>query len=132
MNQDLVATLYAIANVSKTCHWNVHGPMFEGLHARFDLIETGAQELGDRVAERARFQNVRVSINASALAAVKGVDEVATTATATVMLNSMISNFNRLIVKCDTLRTKISCDNAILDDIQEWAGLQVYFLRSSL
>lgn len=131
MNETLLIDFYNLANLAKTCHWNVSGPMFEGLHSRFDKIFEESLELGDRIGERMRFLDMKPNLTPDRFQECEMLD-ITENHDTDAMLRVMIRNLEIAIEDCESSRSESSVDNTIIDDLEEWCGKQIYFLKSSV
>ena len=127
--------MYLLAGDAKTIHWNATGVNAYSLHIILDDFEEALRKEGDRLAERARFLKLKPSIT---LLSLNNQDDLPrdihlNDKTTTMMVQSLIVNAEGVSSSADSIRKKLgSCENAILDDIQEMIGRYVYLLRSTI
>jgi len=74
--QPMLVDLIALSLQTKQAHWNVRGPLFQPLHAQFDLLTDALRGFYDDVAERMLALGVAADGRLSAIASSSRVEDL--------------------------------------------------------
>lgn len=129
----LVTNLYGLAGDAKTAHWNIAGSRFYGLHKLLDEVDEISRSHGDKFAERMRYHGEYPTAFSSAITDNTFMVGFELTADYEEMAEAIISNLKELHSYCEDIRgTYGSCEDSMLDVLQEDCGKYIYLLTSIL
>lgn len=127
----LVANLYTLAGNAKTAHWNITGPMFYGVHKILDEVDSALREEGDKLAERLRFLGERPDITIPALVNLDDMPEVNPDWDFEEQTTAIIDGLHAICGMSEEEHGKYgSCEDSMLDALQERCGKYIYLLTS--
>lgn len=129
----LVANLYILAGNAKTAHWNIRGSRFYGLHKLLDEVDAMLREHGDKFAERLRFHDEMPDITLPALRNLEEMPDLDASLDYEDMMESIVDGLNTIHDMADKTRGEYgSCEDSMLDVLQEDTGKYVYLITSIL
>lgn len=129
----LVGNLYILAGNAKTAHWNITGSRFYGFHKLLDEVDEMLRSEGDKFAERLRYHNAIPDVTLPALRVLDELPDLDPNDGYEAQIESIIEGLQRIHDMCDDTRGDYgSCEDSMLDVLQEGCGKYIYLLTSLL
>jgi len=127
----LIANIYILAGNAKTAHWNIQGSAFYGIHKLLDETEEMLRSHGDKLAERMRFHQEMPDITLAALKNFDEMPELDPGKDYKKQTQTIVDGLLAIHSLADDIRDDYdSCENSMLDMLQEDTGKYIYLLTS--
>lgn len=131
--KQLVATLFVMAGNAKTAHWNIQGTNFYGIHKVLDEVDATLRDHGDKFAERMRYLGDNPNLSVNYLVTLRDIPSVNPAADIGDQTESVIDGLEYIHEMCETIRGSYdSCEDSMLDVLQEDLGKYIYLLNSMI